>query len=99
MVYCTCNVSVLEDLKGLLDNNNIRDYQVIERVTAKNKTGVPRFDTPVWPGYNSSVIMQISEEDKIHKLIEAIREFNRNVLHEDELVTVCTWKLEDYFYE
>jgi len=99
MIYCTCNVSVLEQLTELLEKCNIRDFQIFNMVTAKNKKGDPRFNNPVWPGYNSSVLMQVSEENKVIKVIQSITEHNKSVINEDELITVCTWKLDDYFYD
>ncbi len=99
MIYCTCNVSVVELLTELLEKCHIRDYQVIEQVTAKNKKGEPRYNTPVWPGFNSSVLMQVSEEEKVKNVLLAIKEYNRQVMNDDELIAVCTWKLEDYFFD
>ena len=99
MIYCTCNVSILEQLTDLLEKRYIRDFQVFDMVTAKNKKGDPRFNNPVWPGYNSSVLMQVSEEDKIKNVIQSIREHNKSAINDDELITVCTWKLEDYIYD
>ena len=83
----------------MLEKYSIRDFHVIDKVTAKNKKGEPRFNNPVWPGYNSSDLMQVSEEDKVKNVILSIREHNKSAINNDELITVCTWKLEDYFYD
>ncbi len=99
MVYCTCNVSVLDKLLELVEENNIREYQVIDRVTAKTKRGQPRFNDPVWPGYNAAVIMQVAEDEKVKQLIENIKSFNHDAFNENELVTVCAWNLEHYFFD
>lgn len=50
MIYCTCNVSVLEQLTELLEKCSIHDFQIIDKVTAKNKKGEPRFNSPVLHG-------------------------------------------------
>ncbi|MCK9218753.1 MAG: hypothetical protein PHF97_01115 [Bacteroidales bacterium] len=99
MIYCTCNVSVVEQLTELLEKNKIRDYQILDQVIAKNKKGQSRFNTPIWPGFNSSVLMQVNEEEKVVQLLQTIKEYNKQVINDDELITVCTWKLEDYFYD
>lgn len=98
MVYITCNVSVREQVTDLLEAQNIRDYQMIEEMTAKNKIGPPRFNNAVWPGYNSAFLIQISEEEKARDLMEALREFNRNAFNKEELVVAAVWPMEDYIY-
>lgn len=99
MIYCTCNVAVLEPLLKMLDENNVRDFQVVEQVTAKNKKGDHRFNNPVWPGYNSTVFIQITEDEKAKLVMQKIREFNRNAFNDNELVTACMWTIEDYFFD
>jgi hypothetical protein len=90
---------VLEEVIKILEDNNIRDYQVIEQVTVKNKKGDHRFNNPVWPGYNSAVLMQISEQSKVDQLIRKLKEYNQQAFNDNELVTVCGWSLESYFYD
>ena len=99
MIYVTCNVSVREPLLKMLENNNIKDYQVIEQVTAKSVKGEPRFNTAVWPGYNSSIFMQFSDDNRAKEIMQLIKDFNKTVFNENELITACSWTLDDYFYE
>jgi len=99
MIYVTCNVSVREPLLKMLEQNDIIDYQVIEQLTAKNVKGDPRFNTAVWPGYNSAVIMQFSNDEQAKEIMQKIREFNGRAFNENELVTACSWTIDDYFYE
>lgn len=99
MIYCTCNISVLDEVKNLLDEQNVSDYQVIEKVTVKNRIGDPRYDTPVWPGYNALVLLQVGDEAKVQRVITAIRSYNKQVFNHDELITVCTWTIDDYYYD
>lgn len=99
MIYCTCDVSILAELTELLEKAGIRNYQVLERVIAKNREGNPRLNTPVWPGYNSSVLMQLSEEEPLKRLMQAVKEYNAAVENKDELITVCAWTITDYIYD
>lgn len=99
MVYITCNASVRDSLIKMLEDNNIKDYQVIEQVTAKSVKGDPRFNTSVWPGYNSSIFIQFSNDDRAKEIMQKVREFNKSTFNDNELVTACSWTLDDYFYE
>ena len=99
MVYCTCNVSILEDLLNVLEEQNISDYQIYDKVRAKNRKGAPRLDNAVWPGHNSSVMMQIRDEEKVKALAEAVKDMNENAINENELIVFCSWTLDDYFFE
>ena len=98
MVYITCNISVQEQLLEVLENQEIRDYQIIDEVTVKNKIGPPRFNNAVWPGYNSAILIQISEKEKVERLMERLREFNRNAYNKEELLVAATWDIDDYIY-
>jgi hypothetical protein len=83
----------------MLEDNQIKDYQVIEQVMAKSIKGDPRFNTSVWPGYNVSVFMQFSDDQKAKAVLQEIKEFNRKAINDNELVTACSWTLDDYFFE
>ena len=99
IIYITCDVTVQEPLLKLLDELNVHSYQVIEKVTAKNIKGAPRFNTPVWPGYNSAVFIQVREDEKAAAIMNKLREFNKAMINEDELITVCSWTMDEYFFE
>ncbi|HPX05258.1 MAG: hypothetical protein JW783_01835 [Bacteroidales bacterium] len=99
IIYCTCNVSVIESLLQTLDSCNVRDYQIVEQVTVKNKKGDHRFNNPVWPGFNSAVIMQISDDDKAKSVMAAVKDMNRTAFNDNELVTACMWTMDDYFFD
>jgi hypothetical protein len=99
MVYVTFNVSVSEPFLKMLQENNIKDYQIIEQVIAKPVKGVPKFNTAVWPGYNSSIFMQFNNDDQAKQIMEKIKEFNQQAFNENELVTACSWTLDDYFFD
>lgn len=99
MIYCTCNVSVQEALLQIIDDCQIREYQVIDQVKAKNKKADPRFNDPVWPGYNTAIFMQVQESEKVELLAKRLREFNKNAFNSAELVTFCAWTLNHYFFD
>lgn len=98
MIYCTCNVSVVDTIIETLESLDILDYQVFNHVNVKNVKGDPRLNTPVWPGYNAAIFMQISDDEKVKSVIGILKEYNKNRF-DDELVTVCTWTIESYFYD
>lgn len=99
MLYITCNVSVREPLIHMLEENEIKDYQIIEQVPAKNVKGDPRLNTAVWPSHNSSIFMQFSDDDRAKEIMQVIKDFNKEAYNDNELVTACMWTLDDYFYE
>ena len=99
MVYITCNVSVREPLIAKLEENGVEDYQIIEQVPAKNVRGAPRLNTAVWPSHNSSILLQFSDDQKARAILEVVRAFNREAYNENELITACSWTLDEYFYE
>ena len=89
MIYCTCNVSVIEGLQELLDKCHVQDYQIIDQVIARNEKGEPRFNTPIWPGYNSIALMQVRKDEKVLKAIMANLQNTRSIITDAELITVC----------
>lgn len=99
MIYVTCNVSVREPLLKVLEKHNIKDYQVIEQVTAKSIKGDPRFNTAVWPGYNSAIFMQFSDDNRAKEIMQVLKDFNKNAFNDNELITACSWTIDDYFYD
>lgn len=95
-IYITCNVSMLEIVTEMLDEMEMNDYQVIERVTAKSRFDVPRLNTGVWPGYNSSVLIQEPDMEKVTSLIEKIDTMNEQAFNNGELLTAYVWNVESY---
>jgi len=99
-IFCTCNVSVSERITLLLEANEVHDYQMTDRVIARNVKGNPRFDTSVWPGYNVTITMQFSNENKAAEIVGLLRKFNKeSAFNDDELLTVCSWEMDDYFFD
>lgn len=99
MIYVTCNVSVREPLLKMLEEQKITNYQIIEEVPAKSVKGDLRLNTPVWPGYNSSIFIQCNDDEKAKEIMQKMKSFNQKAFNENELVTACSWTLDDYFYE
>lgn len=99
IIYVTCNISVKEPLTELLEKNDIENYQVLEQVMAKPVKGLPRLNTAVWPGYNCSILMQFDNNERAGEILDILKSFNTKAANESELITVCSWQLDDYFYE
>ncbi len=99
-LFCTCNVSMLERVTNLLESYEVNDYQIGDKVIAKSVKGDPRFDTAVWPGYNVTVTMQIVDSGKSEAILKILRLMNKaNEANIDELLTVCSWEMENYFFD
>jgi len=99
IIYCTFNVSIREPLIQLLEENGVQEYQLIEEVLARPLKAMPRFNTPVWPGYNSALIMQFREDQEARNMLDIIKEYNKKAYNENELITACMWTLDDYIAE
>ena len=95
-IYITCNVSMLETITDLLSKIKFTDYQVIEQVEAISKWGNPRQNTAVWPGYNSSVLIQESDNLKISELMNQINDINESAFNNSELIAAYTLNIENY---
>jgi hypothetical protein len=90
----------MEIVTNLLDNNNVIEYQVTDKVIAKSVKGSPRFDTAVWPGYNVIITLQVENNEKAKEILGLLKEFNRNnAANPDELLTVCSWEADNYFFD
>ncbi|MFN8239742.1 MAG: hypothetical protein U0X39_03215 [Bacteroidales bacterium] len=99
-IYVTCNVSIVDAVTGLLDSAGFSSFQVTEKVLAKSTRGKPRLDTPVWPGHNIIINIQVTDDTSARELIDRLSSFNKNgVANDDELLTVCSWTLDTYFFE
>lgn len=90
----------MDQVLALLDESGVTCYQVLDNVVSKNIKGAPRFNTPVWPGYNVIINIQVNNDDKASGLIEQLRAFNSETAGaEDELLTVCSWGMETFITE
>ena len=96
MINIFCNVSTLAEVLEIVKACQIDNYQIVEKVTGKTSPAQPHLDTEVWPGYNSMLILQ-SESKLANQLVDKLREFNKNALNKEELVTFCSWELQTYF--
>jgi len=99
-VYCTCSVSVSERIVAILEENGVNDYQMADNVIARSVVGNARFNTPVWPGYNVVITMQFSNDERAGEILDILRQFNSTTaFNDDEMLTVCSWKMDDYFFK
>lgn len=95
-IYITCNVSMLEAITNLLDEEKFTDYQVIEQVTAKSNYSLPRLNTAVWPSYNSTIFIQESDTEKVSVFIDKIKEMNQSAFNNGELIALFAWNINKY---
>lgn len=87
---------MLEAITELLDEMKFTDYQVIEQVTAKSRLGDPRLNTAIWPGYNSSVLVQETNAEKTAILIDEINKKNATAYNNGELIAAFVWNVEKF---
>ena len=95
MIYITFNISELEDVMELLTENKIKQYQIFDTVRANTIGSSPRMNTAVWPSYNAVIMIQIDEAGA-DKLIGIIKHFNTKTDNPNELITLCSWKLDSF---
>jgi len=53
-------------------------------------------NTSVWPGYNNIIFVPLCD-DKADEITNKLRQYNASVQNTDELVSVGSWSLDDYF--
>ena len=82
-IYITCNVSMLETISDLLDELKFTDYQVTEQVTAKSSYASPRLNTAIWPGYNSSIAIQETDNETVSLLKDTIDQMNSSAFNNE----------------
>jgi hypothetical protein len=91
---------MMERITNLLEANEVNDYQIADKIISRSVKGDPRFDTAVWPGYNVNITMQITDNRKSAEILEILKSFNKeNTANTDELLTVCSWEMDNYFFD
>lgn len=95
-IYITCNVSMLETISDLLDELKFTDYQITEQVTAKSSYASPRLNTAIWPGYNSSIAIQETDNEKVSLLKDTIDQMNSSAFNNEELIALYTWSIDAF---
>ncbi|MEA3447551.1 MAG: hypothetical protein U9Q98_03755 [Bacteroidota bacterium] len=89
-IYCTCNTSMKNRLVETLEANGVHAYQIIDEVAAKPLHGNPRLNNAVWPGYNTIINMQISDNNKAASVMDILRHFNKTATTDAERITACS---------
>jgi len=90
---------MMDQVTQLLDKNGVTSYQITDRVICRSEKGSPRFDTAVWPGYNVIITMQ-SNDAQAERIIDLLRKFNsEQASGDEELLTVCSMNIDDYFFD
>ncbi len=92
MIYCTYNVSVSEEITKILATLEIENYQIFDNVLAQTTGSDPRLNTAVWPGYNNSLLLQLSE--KFDAFIQLITAHNQKMEDENEKIHCFQWGVE-----
>ncbi|HOB77897.1 MAG TPA: hypothetical protein PLS14_05145 [Bacteroidales bacterium] len=93
-----CDVAQANEIIEILEKCNISGFQIIDKVKIKNRKGNPRMGNAVWPGYNVLIMTQIREEEKITVLINKIKDYNANVSHTDQLITLEGWNIDTFIF-
>lgn len=91
MIYCTYNVSVQEEMEKILNRTSVKNYQIFDNILAKAEGAQPRFNTPVWPGYNQVALIQMDDSSP---LIEEIKIYNTNEKDINDQILAYTWDVE-----
>jgi len=99
IIYISCNVSLLNDIKELLDKCKVDCYQIVEQAMSVNKIGDPRLNNAVWPGYNSLFFINTNSNQIYKNLISELKQYNKSVDMPDEKITVSSWKTDEYFWD
>jgi hypothetical protein len=92
IVWCTCNISSVDQLTEIIDKSGISSYQLFPEVTGKSNRGLPRMDSPVWPGHNAVLTAQIGDE-VLATFTHLLSNYNKSVLNEDELIFAWAWEI------
>ncbi|PID90636.1 MAG: hypothetical protein CSA97_01875 [Bacteroidetes bacterium] len=98
MVYVTCNVGVAPVVQRMCEELEIKSYQVVNHVLAKNRKGDHRFNDEVWPGYNAILLFQFSDPALYDVFMARLASYNEQVDNPNELLTVASWGLDQFFY-
>ncbi len=96
MIYCTYNVSVSEEIQKILDKLKIQNYQIFENILAKSGEAAPRFNTPVWPGYNNSLLVQMESERLVMDYINSIQDYNLSTDDKNEVISCYSWEIKNH---
>ena len=99
LIYLTCNISVQEKVISKLDELKLKDYQIIDEVKALPVIGNPKLNNAVWPGFNTTIVMQFRKEERAQEVMKALRELNKDVQTNEELITACMLPMDDYFWD
>ncbi len=97
IVFLVYNEAIREEVLSIIRKYNIESYDIVESIINKPRHGEPRLKDDVWPGEGEmlSFICDSSLKEKVKK---DIIEFNKNVVHENEIIKLYTSKIEDLVY-
>ena len=95
MIVCCCNISVINELRDILNDEKIDNYQIVDQVTGKCVRGLPRLNTAVWPGMNTLTLCYL-EKSAADRLVEAVKRHNASFTSDDEAIMVAGWEIDTW---
>ena len=99
MIYCTGNIEIMKEFQNKLEELEVTNYQLYDRVLANNEFGPPRLDNPVWPGHNFSIFIQESNSDKVSAIKNMIKSMNNEARGANDLVSCYIWSIAEYIVD
>ncbi|HOD53143.1 MAG TPA: hypothetical protein PKJ08_01320 [Candidatus Cloacimonadota bacterium] len=94
MMNLTCNISSVNQLIQMIEDEKITFYQIIEESIGLLPKGEPRLNTPVWPGLNSSIFLTCTEQ-QCQNLKKHIKSFNEKAYNDNELIFANSWNIDE----
>lgn len=99
-IFCSCNISMKEQVLSILEDSMVESYQVADMIISRCAKGSPRFNTPVWPGYNVNITMQITDHNRAEQIIALLKAVNDEPdRNPEEMLTVCSWDMNNCFFD
>jgi len=93
-VFISFNQSFFENVISILDKQSIRGYTSWNGIVRGrgSKAGEPHYGSHAWPAMNSA-ILTIIEENKVDKLLEALRALDKSI--EAQGLRAFVWNIEN----
>ena len=93
-VFIVYGQSLSQLIEQVLDKLNIRGFTRWEEVHGRGgKDGEPHYGTHAWPSKNRATIAMIDNENKVDKLLEALRRINEQA--EQQGLNAFVWNIEE----
>jgi hypothetical protein len=91
---------MLERITKTLEIIEVNNYQVADKIVAKSIRDKSGHETEEEAEHNFTVTMQIPDSIKSKMILNIFRNINKeNEGNPDNLLTVCSWEMENYFID